>query len=108
MKWCLVRRREIHGRWHDHGHGHEEETLLAISKLLKELTEEEDMKVQIWISWQLKWCLVRRREIHGSWHDHGHGHEEETLLAISKLLKELTEEEDMKVQIWISSARPRA
>ncbi|TQE03469.1 hypothetical protein C1H46_010949 [Malus baccata] len=56
----------------------------------------------------LKWCLVRRREIHGSWHDHGHGHEEETLLVISKLLKELTEEEDMKVQIWISSARPRS
>ncbi|KAM2826612.1 hypothetical protein COP1_036262 [Malus domestica] len=49
-----------------------------------------------------------RREIHGSWHDHGRGHEEETLLAIWKLLKELTEEEDMKVQIWISSARPRS
>ncbi|KAM1688637.1 hypothetical protein FF2_035887 [Malus domestica] len=45
-----------------------------------------------------------RRKIHGSWHDHGHGHEEETLLAISKLLKELTKKQDMKVHIWISSA----
>ncbi|RXH71767.1 hypothetical protein DVH24_025268 [Malus domestica] len=54
----------------------------------------------------LKWCLVRRRETHGSGHDHGRSHEEKRLLATSKLLKELTEEDDMKLQIWISPARP--
>ncbi|KAM2733931.1 hypothetical protein EV2_037298 [Malus domestica] len=82
---------ESNGRGFDGGFGGSDDPILPAPS---EMLPEEGFALREW----------RGRKIHGSWHDHGHGHEVETLLAISKLLKELTKEEDMKVHIWISSA----